>query len=351
MKKNNHHSSGSSEERKVSMTLAYNMSYDREPSLFDTERIARRDDRTRKAMAPVLQQDRDKAKEIVFPLGGGKSISFNLADRRNKPVALTNMGHRVVFGLAFMVQDFKETDIEMASENNRSPRPQRIICLNELSHLLFGRDDQKCRDALITELARLATQWQVWHYVYKEGGKTTERKRVIQLINADFDMGYKEDDREYAIVSFSPAFFYRIKTNHILISRHVFEVWNKKGNQNEMFAEILETLLIFRVWARKAAADARIAMTKKNCPQEEIEEEVRKCLTYEGKVTTLKKMIGTDYSSTRFYKFKFWKDLERVAKGLIDAGIISEMKVSQDKSMVYFLISERETAAVENSQP
>ena len=321
------------------MTLAHNISYEREPDLFDTKEVVERDVALR--MAKLWAQDKKGTEE--FERKDGATVVINFSDRGNKPVALTPMGCRVAMGLAFMAQDLDKGDIAAAIADINAPRPHRTISLNELSKLVFdGRDNPYYRAVLSREIMEMAVRWQVWHYVLVKDGKKEERRRVLQLLSADFDLDPSEDGDWYVSIGFSPAFFYRIDSNYVPLSRHIFKTWSKKGNQNELFATLLSSLLVFQVYARRAAAKTRKAKEKEGAPADEVGEAVKDALCYRVLASTVKESVRTDYSSTRQYRAKFWADLKRAEKGLIDAGIITGMLISKDKKKICFSVTEAE---------
>lgn len=325
--------------RRVSMTLAYNISYERQPSLFDSKEVTERDVSLR--MSKIWMQDERGEGEFKKKDGTRVIVKFN--DRANKPVALTPMGSRVAMALAYMVQDLDKCDIMAAIADINAPRPFRTLSLNELSRLIFdGHDKPYYRGIIAKEIMGMAVRWQVWHYILVKDGKKEERRRVVQLISADFDLDPSENGEWNVTIGFSPAFFYRINSNYISLSRHIFRIWGKKGNQNDLFATLLSKLLVFQVFARHAAAKTRKAKERQQSPADVIEEAVKEALCYRVLASTIKASVRTDYSSTRQYKAKFWADLKRAAGSLKDAGVITELLISKDKEAIFFFVTETE---------
>lgn len=318
----------------------------REPSLFDTEEVTERN--------RGLLQELEKTDAM-----------FNLR-RNNKPVFLRNAEAKLLFALAFGIGFDKEReDIQRIIKDPFSEEKiVREINITELSKLMNnGSSRRRERKEIFDSFYRLHSIFHVipYHYTDKEGNKI-EVNKIQPLIHIEGGYEGNIKDKEGNIVgnldsirvSFCRAFFINLTTRFAPLPEIVFEIWSE-FKRGELFHVLLSTLLYSHTWCYITAEKTEERVTKENNKKDrnlrlkgeelraKIREEQAQAWKYSLKYSSIKERVARDYSSTRFYKHLFKKDLDKTIEGLMKLGLVKEY-VTTDKDKpdpkVIFLLNE-----------
>lgn len=328
---------------KVALTMVQNASGQRHATLFAPQEAALRDkpgavteeekeeekreQEILKVLAPIIEQEKERNKngEVVakYKTEGGEELAIKLAARNNFSFALTNFGEQVLWGIAFLVQDLESTDIIPASSEQW---PSRVICLNELSKLLFGEDRPSHRGRIFSELMRLHCQFQAWLYDVDNDGQPSRRMRVLPLIRLQGDISIDGEGQDYAHIQMSPVFYYRLENHYIPVARRVFEVWSRKGHQTSLSFRLTGALLAFQHRARYAVKMRLDRYEKEGGDEADLQTDIQELLTYRATPEGIMKIVPTDYSSGPHRLQAFWHDLGVVVEGMKEMGIVTDFR-------------------------
>lgn len=313
---------------RISTALTGAISYNREPTLFDNEAIARRDAELK-------------------------------VERKGKPVYLTPMEHRIVYALApYISKDMEMEDIAAKIDAYRRNVPNtslisRTIPLNELSTTILNSTRARHKVEIIRNLLNVSKRWQL---IYVGEDRRHLKPHVAPLIQIS-GMTLKEgtilsaeeivvytpeqlaDMIESIDVVFGKPYFFSLDNKFAYLAPNIHEVWRESGHQTDLYAQLQSTLLTNYYICRKAAG-ANEARAKKllNKTQRVTQAEYKRqlqaareeALCYELNVSTIKAKVVTDYDSTRFYKHKFWKDLDNAAEGFIKLDLIKDLRTPEE---------------------
>lgn len=301
---------------RISNALSGAISYERDSSLFDTEEIKQRD------------------KEVKELLELKQGDSFLGIDRKNKPVYLTNIQTRIIYALSYMLS--LETDKEdiKSKINNPLRNPQQVIRtidINGLSKFLFGSSRERNRKQILNELYNISHIRQV--QIIGKGEKRYKfTAPFISLGETLEELTPSDKPLDVVNVTFGAAFFYELDKRFSVITPQLFEIWGKNGTGTELFSILLSSILSVYWHFRRAADEAEKRIKKeirnyKKISEEEYRQKImegrQEALSYSLNVSSIKARVTTDYSSEKFYRAKFWKDLDNAAKGLIKIDLLT----------------------------
>lgn len=312
--------------------------YKRDPELFDEEEIKNRD------------------KELKELISLKESDSYLSIDRKDKPVFLSTIQTRILFGLSCAL-DVENEEIKKkiaAPFKDEGGVIRRPIDISALSSLIFGSDKFDNRKKTIEELYNISRIRQVQIL-----GKGKNRIRItspfihigetVEDLNPDRVKGI-----DFVNVMYGGAFFYELDKRFSIATYKLFEVWRKKPYQTELFRILLNSILAVYWTLLSAANNAEERVKKeinktKRISREEYSEVIRearqKALSYEVNVSTIKERLTRDYDSDRRRRFEFWKDLETAVEGLKEIDLLTgytplKGKGAKGQDKVIFHLSE-----------
>lgn len=311
---------------RISTALTGAISYNREPTLFDNEAIAKRDAELK-------------------------------VERKGKPVYLTPTETKVVFALArYICKDIEKDDIINKIEAYRKNIPNaplitRTVPIADLSTYINGSARAREKVKVIKDILNVSKRWQLIYVGEDRQHLTPYAAPLIQISGVTFKEGNVLSAEEIVVytpeqladriksidVTFGKPFFLNLDIKFAVLAPNLFEVWSK--HQTELYTQLQSTLLTNYYICRKAA-DANEARAKKllNKTQRVTQAEYKRqlqaareeALCYELNVSTIKAKVVTDYESTRFYKHKFWKDLDNAVEGLIELDLLKDQRTPEE---------------------
>ena len=329
---------------RISNALTKQIAYEANPTLFDT----------------LEEQERDR---------------LLLAERKFKPLALSQLGEKIVYALSYAVsQDMENEDIKAKIADlqsnlmgGRGVAITRSLSIPDLAYFLFKSRKQYYIDAIAEELYTISTTPQVFIFETEINGKKKKFQYMGTLLKADIlkDLNPEvERDLSAVNITFGKSFFFGLNNRYANLTPRLFEAWRKNGRATELYG-ILQSHLITIYWGFKAAADKAEARVRKSkeykalTSQEERDRLLRgerlKHMTYEVNVDNILSRVGRDYTSKKQYWTKFRNDLQRAIEGYIEAGLIIKgelLKGVQKQWKLRFIFSDTfNSSAPEDKTP
>lgn len=328
---------------RVSKSLGSMIAYDRTPSLFDPKEIADRDSELRELQALQAQD------------------SSLCIDRKGKPVYLNTKQTQLLCAITRYL-NIEDEDIKAKIENPfKGNLPiVRTVSISEISKYINGSNRERCREQVKNDLDFISRLRQIQIIKMEKDGQEKTFRLTAPFLHLGVTIEeLNAQDEEEAIdainVHFGGAFFHNLQKSYFFVTPITFEVWRKKGNQNELFSTLLMHLLSI-YWgfinsSKGAEIRARDEIRKENkdnrtqTDKEEylrrIKEAKQEALTHSLNFSTIKAKLTRDYDSDKRYRSQFRKDLDKAMEALKEIGLITDYKQvkgakGQEKVVIVF---------------
>ncbi len=323
------------ERGQISVSLARNLSLQREPTLFD--------ELNEKGRLSLMESDKE-----------------NYIDRKGRSIVLTKNQNKIILALSHYLSQFQnDEDMQKyitALDNNPKKLPtekiERSINLKDFDKT-YTSPDGKTRPRQITalrkELRKTAQIAQVLYF-----GDTEKKARLIApLISIEEELEDLTPDKslnlDYVNIRFSPVFLYKMTREFSPISAGFIRLLGKKGSgtDTELFRVLLSDLLSKYPYCRQTALTKTHNVRKADFHTNEeylaeYDKVQRESLTYLQNIDTLLEKITTDYSSCKQYRANFRKDLDGALAVLKDTlrlitygGIVKNSKKGEALKVVF----------------
>ncbi len=273
-------------------------------------------------------------------------------DRKGKSIFLTNIQYRIVRELSgYLTQYHKyDPDVQMKIKNpyNSKITVEKKVPLEYLAKNVFGRTKAEQIRKIDAELRKIAL---VKQYIASDKFHKYFATPLIQIGDEYGEIKITDGEKwkNWLIIKYGGFFFEHLNTYFAPITEKLRLAGRKKGRGTKLYAT-LEQIAINR-WgqyiAKRNNKRDEIRNDKKNKRLKDIQlyqklqtaigEE--NMLAYSITVDELIRKTGNDYDSRKQYKKHFWNDLENARQGLIEAEILTDIRISESGKLVTLIIN------------
>ena len=266
-----------------------------------------------------------------------KSDKINLVNRQGKGIALTDYQYRIVLALnhyltqSLNVEELEEYLSSMEKDIKNAPGREEKINVAEFVKTYFSRDGRlRNRDLAkcCSEMRKIGEIRQV--FTLEDKKRKYRFTTPLFTIEEEMEIEDKESSEDnisfhLANIRFSKLFFKNISKEYFPYNLEVIRLMGQKGSGADtelfrmLFADIASKYPFYRQTAKTNEAKVRRADYKtKEEYLDAVEKAKKEGLTYTQKLITLRNRIPVDYESTKQYRAKFRKDIERALSLLQD---------------------------------